>query len=82
MLSSYSLVAFQGFRVLHIHVFFAAPLGSSFMTQPGTDQHQGRVAIRESSNNLCPGLDFPAQPLNGIVGPDLDPILPWEVTVG
>ena len=34
-------------QVLHVHVFFAAPLGARHMAQPGADQHQGGVAIAE-----------------------------------
>ena len=34
-------------QVLHVHVFFAAPLGARHMAQPGADQHQGGVAIGE-----------------------------------
>ena len=34
-------------QVLHVHVFLAAPLGTCHMAQPGADQHQGGVAVRE-----------------------------------
>ena len=37
-------------QVLHIHVLFVAPLGAGHMAQPGTDQHQSRVAIRETAH--------------------------------
>ena len=32
-------------QVLHVHVFLVAPLGTGYMAQPGTDQHEGRVAV-------------------------------------
>lgn len=35
-------------QVLHVHVFLVAPLGSDHVAQSGTDQHEGRVAVRES----------------------------------
>ena len=38
-------------QVLHVHVFFAAPLGARHMAQPRTDQHQGGVAVRERSHH-------------------------------
>ena len=53
--------------MLHIHVFLTAPLGSSYMTQSGTEQHQRRVAVRKSSNDLCPEPDLSVQPLYGVV---------------
>ena len=36
-------------QVLHIHVFLVAPLCTGHMAQPGTDQHEGRVAVREAA---------------------------------
>ena len=37
-------------QVLHVHVLLVALLGASHMAQPGTDQHQSRVAIRETAH--------------------------------
>lgn len=37
-------------QVLHVHVLLISPLGASHMAQPGTDQHQSRVAIRETAH--------------------------------
>ena len=71
----------QGFQMLHVHVFLAAPLGSGYMTQPGTDQHQCRISIREGTDYSCPAPDLPVHPLDDIVGPDLHPMLRGEVTV-
>ena len=39
-LSAHQVLLLHGFQVLHIHVLFAAPLCSSHMAKPGTDQHQ------------------------------------------
>ena len=36
-------------QVLHVHVLLIAPLGTSHMAQPGTDQHEGGVAVREAA---------------------------------
>ena len=37
-------------QALHIHILFVAPLGACHMAQPCTDQHQGRVTIRETAH--------------------------------
>ena len=33
--------------MLHVHILLVAPLGARRMAKPGTDQHQGGVAVRE-----------------------------------
>ena len=38
-------------QVPHIHVLLVAPLSASDMAQPGTDQHEGGVAIRERAHH-------------------------------
>ena len=38
-------------QVLHIHVLLVVPLGTSHMAQSGTDQHEGRVAVREAAHH-------------------------------
>ena len=52
------------------------------MTQPGTDQHQRRVAIGEAAYYSRPSAYFPVQPLNHIVRPDPRPMLAWKIAVG
>ena len=69
-------------QVLHVHVFFAAPLGARHMAEPGTDQHQGRVAIGECPHHPRPSADLPVQPLDHVVGTAARPVLAGEVTVG
>ena len=61
---------------------FFAPLGASHMAQPGTDQHQGRVAVWEAAHHTSAAADLPVQPLNDIVGTDTGPVFTWEITVG
>ena len=68
--------------MFHIHVLLAASLSSGYMAQPGTNQHQCGGAVREAAHNPCPAPNLPVQPLNGIVGPDLDPMFRRKVTVG
>ncbi len=64
-----------GLQVLHIHVLLVAPLGTSHMAQPGTDQHKGRIAIRETAYHTGAAADLTVQPLNNIVGADASPVL-------
>ena len=37
--------------MLHIHVLLVTPLGAGHMAQPGTDQHEGGVAVREAAHH-------------------------------
>ena len=61
--------------MLHIHVFLVTPLGAGHMAQPGADQHQSRIAIREGSHHTGAAADLPDQPLNYIIGTDPGPML-------
>ena len=69
-------------QVLHIHILFVAPLGAGYMAQPGTDQHQGRVAVRETAHHTGAAANLPVQPLNDIVGADTAPVFTGEIAVG
>ena len=46
-------------QVLHVHVLLVAPLGTSQMEQPGTDQHESRVAVRETAHHTSAATDLP-----------------------
>ena len=52
--------------MLHVHVLLVAPLGAGHMAQPGTDQHEGGVAVREAPHHASAAADFPVQSLNYI----------------
>ena len=69
-------------QVLHIHVLLVAPLSASHMAQPGADQHQSRVAVREGAHHTGPAADLTVQPLNYIVGTDPDPVLIGKLRSG
>ena len=69
-------------QVLHVHVFLAAPLGARHMAEPGADQHQGGVAVRERPCHSRPSADLPVQPLDHVVGTDARPMLAGEIAVG
>ena len=70
-----------GLQVLHVHVLLVAPLGARNMAQPGADQHEGRIAVREAANHTGAAADFPVQSLNYIIGPDASPVLAGEIAV-
>lgn len=59
-----------------------APLGASHMSQPGTDQHQSGVTVREAYNHTSAAADLPVQPFNHIIGADASPVLSGEIAVG
>ena len=69
-------------QVLHVHVLLVAPLGAGHMAQPGTDQHEGGITIREGPNRTGPAADLPIEPLDDIVGPDAGPMLKRKLAVG
>ena len=52
------------------------------MAQSRTDQHQGRVPIRERPHHTRPAADLSVQPFDHIVCADASPMLTWEVAVG
>ena len=52
------------------------------MAQPGTDQHEGRVAIREATYHTGAAANLPVQPFNDIVGADTSPVLAGKIAVG
>ena len=50
--------------MLHVHVLLVAPLGAGHMEQPGTDQHEGGVAVREAAHHTGSAANFPVEPIN------------------
>ena len=69
-------------QVLHVHVFLAAPLGARHMAEPGADQHQGGVAVRECPHHAGPAADLTVQPLDHVVGADAGPVFAGKIAVG
>ena len=68
-------------QVLHIHILLISPLSSGHMTQPGTDQHECGIAVREAANHTGVAADLPVQPFNDIISTDASPVLTGEITV-
>ena len=60
-------------QMLHVHVFLVAPLGARHMAEPGADQHQGGVAVRECPHHAGAPTDLTVQPLDHVVGADARP---------
>ena len=58
------------------------PLGAGHMAQPGTDQHESRVAVREAANHTGAAADLPVQPFNHIIGADAGPMFTGEIAAG
>ena len=68
-------------RVLHVHVLLVASMGASHMAQPGTNQHEGRVAVREAAYHTGAAANLLVQPFNDIVGADASPVLTGKIAV-
>ena len=74
-------VIYGRLQVLHVHVFLAAPLGARHMAEPGADQHQGGVAVRERPHHAGSAADLTVQPLNHVIGADARPVFTRKITV-
>jgi hypothetical protein len=68
-------------QVLHVHVFLATPLSSGYMAEPGTDQHEGGVAVWETAHHTGAAADLPVEPFYDIVGTDASPVFIGKITV-
>ena len=68
--------------MLHIYVLLVVPLGAGHMAQTGADQHEGRVAVRETAHHAGTAADFPVEPLNDVIGTDASPVFTGEIAVG
>ena len=75
-------VLLDDLKLLHIHVFFAAPLGARDVAQPRADQHQDGIAVRERPHHAGSAADLTVQPLDHIVGADARPVFAGEIAVG
>ena len=69
-------------QMLHVHVFLVAPLGARHMAEPGADQHQGGISVRECPHHTSASADLTVQPLDHIVGTDAGPVFAGKIAVG
>ena len=70
-----------GLQMLHVHVLLATPLRTGHMTQPGTDQHEGRVSVREAAHHPSAPADLPVESLNDIIGTDASPVFAGKIAI-
>ena len=75
-------IVLQCLQVLHVHVFFVAPLGTGNVPQSCADEHQSRVPVWETSDDSCSPSDLPVESFNHVVRADPCPMLGGKVTVG
>ena len=68
-------------QVLHVHVLLVAPLGAGHMAQPGADQHEGRITVRETAYYTGAATDLPVQSFNDVISTDASPMFTrkWEI---
>ena len=52
------------------------------MAQSRTDQHQGRVPVRECPHHASPAANLTVQPFDHIVCADARPVLAGKIAVG
>ena len=50
------------------------PTGTSHMAQPGTDQHEGGVAVREAAHHTGTAADLPVKPFHDVISTDTGPM--------
>ena len=51
------------------------------MARPGTDRHEGGIAVREAAYHTSTAVDFPIQPHNDIIGTDASPEFAGKIAV-
>ena len=68
-------------QVLHFHVFLVTPLGAGHMAQPGTDQHEGGVSVREAAHHTGTTADLPVESFNDVIGTDTSPVFAGKIAV-
>ena len=74
-------IAGGSLQVIHVHVLLVAPLGASHMAQPGTDQHQSRVTVRETDHHTGTAANFPVESLNDVIGTDAGLMFAGKIAV-
>ena len=52
------------------------------MAQPGTDQHEGGVAVWETAHHTGTAAELPVEPFYGIIGTDTRLVFAGEIAVG
>ncbi len=81
-LASHGGILNGSLQMLRVHILLVAPLGAGHMMQPGADQHESRVAVREAAHHTGSAADLSVQSLNDIVGADTSPVFTREIAIG
>ena len=66
-------------QVLHVHVLLVALLGAGHMAQPGTDQHEGGITVRETAHHTGAAANLPVEPFNDIISTDASPMFTGKI---
>lgn len=54
----------------HVQVAAGPPFALGHVLEPGVDEHEDGVPVREGAHDPRPALDLAAEPLDGAVAPD------------
>ena len=46
-------------QMLHVHVFFVAPLGAGYIAETCTDQHERRIPIGKAADHTSAPANLP-----------------------
>lgn len=65
-----------------LYMYFLLPHCAGYVTQPGTDQYESRVTIREIRHHTGAMANLPFQPLNQMIGADADSVFAGKIAVG
>lgn len=69
-------------QVFRVQVPLAVPLNTGYMERPGTERHEGRVAIGETAHHTGAAANLPVERFYGIVGTDASPMFAGKIAVG
>ena len=57
-------------KMIHIHIASGAPAGCCYMTQSGTYEHQGTLAVGKCTYRFCTAFNLTVKTLNSVIGSD------------
>lgn len=68
--------------MIHIHIASGSLTGCCYMTQSGTYEHQGTLAVGKCTDRFCTTFDFTVEALNRVIGPYPGPLLRRKIHIG
>ena len=69
-------------EMLHIHIFFVAPLRTGNMAQASAYQHESGVAIGKCADHPCSAANFTVEAFDNVICANPCPMLEWEIGIG